>query len=432
MVPAVPAPSAGAQSATPPAARDARPKPRAPFTEIRWEQDSPVAQIEGRWMAIRAIDGRPVAEILEWCRSRHGDRWQRRFEEDLDEVMTGMGQPLSDRVSLEVVDVETGATMTLTGVSMSEDNRRLLMQRKREREQRAAAAPDEVNRINRIHGAEIDARFAPLTQRLMAPGAELLTPAEAGADLDQLEWEIENAYAYATRLGVDYRAALDSIRWALDKGISRGDLALQIDQLMALFGDGHSRARLEEIPEGSLPVLLAGGPNGEIVALGAEGHGLLDPAHPMLVAIDDHPVELWRAAAQRLVTQGSPGLQRHEEVRWLGRIQLLRALMKRSARESVRITLASMAEATLGCHERARSGRVRAASAPLARARLRDALGYRPWTPSPGAPAMAQAAVGNGNRIALAALRLRRSSAGPLLRAITPGFVREALKARLR
>ncbi len=104
----------------------------------------------------------------------------------------------------------------------------------------------------------------------------------------------------------------------------------------------------------------------------------------------------------------------------------------RAAAAVPRITLASMAEATLGCHERARSGRIRAASAPLARARLRDALGYRPWTPSPGAPAMAQAAVGNGNRIALAALRLRRSSAGPLLRAITPGFVREALKARLR
>ena len=36
------------------------------------------------------------------------------------------------------------------------------------------------------------------------------------------------------------------------------------------------------------------------------------------------------------------------------------------------------------------------------------------------------------SRFAQTALKLRQSSAGPLLRAITPGFLREALKARLK
>jgi hypothetical protein len=44
----------------------------------------------------------------------------------------------------------------------------------------------------------------------------------------------------------------------------------------------------------------------------------------------------------------------------------------------------------------------------------------------------AGARVDPATRLAQAALRLRQSSAGPLLRALTPGFVREALKARLK
>ncbi|MBE7523807.1 MAG: glycosyltransferase [Burkholderiales bacterium] len=105
----------------------------------------------------------------------------------------------------------------------------------------------------------------------------------------------------------------------------------------------------------------------------------------------------------------------------------------RTAAAVPRITLEAMADATLACYERVRIGRAAATRhAPLARTRLRDALGYRPWTPSRDAQAALQATGGSGHRVALAALRLRRSSAGPLLRAITPGFVREALKARLK
>jgi hypothetical protein len=65
---------------------------------------------------------------------------------------------------------------------------------------------------------------------------------------------------------------------------------------------------------------------------------------------------------------------------------------------------------------------------------VRDALGYRAWQPpvqiARAAPATARPDA--ASRIAHAALRLRQSSAGPLLRALTPGFVREALKARLK
>ena len=112
------------------------------------------------------------------------------------------------------------------------------------------------------------------------------------------------------------------------------------------------------------------------------------------------------------------------------------ARRSRAAAAMPRISLASMAHATLAAYTRAMAGRTATRHAPLSRRRVRDALGYRAWTPP--APvtrpvaAVPSARLEPASRLALAALRLRQSSAGPLLRALTPGFVREALKARLK
>ena len=116
------------------------------------------------------------------------------------------------------------------------------------------------------------------------------------------------------------------------------------------------------------------------------------------------------------------------------------ARRSRAATSMPRIGLDTMASATIAIYARAMAGRVVSRHARLSRRRMRDALGYRPWTPpAPVTRAVSEASVpGPGvrmdpaARLAQAALRLRQSSAGPLLRALTPGFVREALKARLK
>ncbi len=128
-----------------------------------------------------------------------------------------------------------------------------------------------------------------------------------------------------------------------------------------------------------------------------------------------------------------------DERRMLERIESLLAPanaeeLARAARAAAgmpRVTLESMASETLACYRRVMTDRV-CAHAPLARRRLRDALGYRAWSVSALRAEPGAERGDAGSRIAQAALRLRMSSAGPFLRAITPGFVREALKARLK
>jgi glycosyltransferase involved in cell wall biosynthesis len=155
------------------------------------------------------------------------------------------------------------------------------------------------------------------------------------------------------------------------------------------------------------------------------------------------------ALPERVATTGAGWVMTEaewrDERRMLDRIESLLAPSRAgdlaraasAAGAMVSITLASMAAATLDCYERALAGRRASVARPLSRARVRDALGYRGWTPpapraAPHAEPRAEPRDSAGSRFAHAALRLRQSSAGPLLRAITPGFVREALKARLK
>ena len=129
-----------------------------------------------------------------------------------------------------------------------------------------------------------------------------------------------------------------------------------------------------------------------------------------------------------------------DERRMLDRIETLLAHSRaddlarasRAAAAMPRISIESMATATLACYESALRDRRAGAHRPLARERVRDALGYRAWTPAAAQGAQSSARADAGSRIAQTALRLRQSSAGPLLRALTPGFLREALKARLK
>jgi len=57
-----------------------------------------------------------------------------------------------------------------------------------------------------------------------------LSPGQAQGDLDELEWLLENRYSYLKRKGVDYKAALDSIRSSLD-----GSAKLVMLRLSAVF-----------------------------------------------------------------------------------------------------------------------------------------------------------------------------------------------------
>ena len=113
-----------------------------------------------------------------------------------------------------------------------------------------------------------------------------------------------------------------------------------------------------------------------------------------------------------------------------------------STRDVPHATLAEMADATFALYEEAiAEARTRPIFEPFSRARIRDALGYRRWTPPPimvpaDPPGPPDARVlqrqGVAARVAQVALALRHTIVGRTLYRVTPRPVLDALKARLK
>src|SRR5688500_2321858 len=92
----------------------------SPYPAIRWRQ--PEVWVDGRWQFLRSIDGIAVEKIVEFAIGRYEERWQKRFDEDLVQVLSEMGHPPGKTVKLVVRDPATGKDTTLANVPMTEEN----------------------------------------------------------------------------------------------------------------------------------------------------------------------------------------------------------------------------------------------------------------------------------------------------------------------
>ncbi len=97
------------------------PEKASPFTAVRWEGDAPVVRFEGQWYHFEGLDGLSGADILAYARQTYGDRWQKRFSEDLVEVLHGMGH--TPAVDVRLTLRRAGETVVKMG-RMTEENRR--------------------------------------------------------------------------------------------------------------------------------------------------------------------------------------------------------------------------------------------------------------------------------------------------------------------
>jgi hypothetical protein len=288
----------------------------SPFSMVRWKGETPEVQVDGSWYGLVSIDGVKTETILAHCKSAYGDRWAKRFCEDLVEVLSTMGHAPEATVALVLTDLRSGKRVTAPRVVMTEENRQTIRD--------AQPRPDKV--VPRVE--KRPDRWIP------AP--------EAAADLDQLEWLLENELSYFGRLSFDHRAALDAIRAGLGDGIDGEDFHVQLRKLVGLFGDGHSRVAgvLGALLGGFAPCRFAD-VQGDIVALEPGKPEPLEAGYPWVTAIDGVPVEKWLAEASHLAAQGSPQLVRADAVRYLSFVRHLRHDLSLPQRSDVELTLAS-------------------------------------------------------------------------------------------
>jgi len=102
---------------------DAVPK-TAPFTAVRWRDAQPEVRLGEEWLELVSLDGIAADKIVAFCKATYDDKWQKRFAEDLVEVLVRMGHEPADRVRLEVRKPGTSEIRTIDDVEMTAENRK--------------------------------------------------------------------------------------------------------------------------------------------------------------------------------------------------------------------------------------------------------------------------------------------------------------------
>jgi hypothetical protein len=108
----------------------------APFSAVRWKEAVPEVRVNSEvWYQLLELNGLPADKIVAFCKETYGDRWQKRFEEDLVEVLSKMNHTPGEAVTLKVLDLKSKKTTALDKVPMTKENRRALWQARKDREE---------------------------------------------------------------------------------------------------------------------------------------------------------------------------------------------------------------------------------------------------------------------------------------------------------
>lgn len=100
----------------------------APYSAIRWKNATPEVKVNGTWYELLAINDTPTGEIVKFCKDKEPDIWQKRFEEDLVEMMARMGQQPGEKVTLKLRDPASGTTQVMKDVPNTHANRQAIWQ----------------------------------------------------------------------------------------------------------------------------------------------------------------------------------------------------------------------------------------------------------------------------------------------------------------
>ncbi len=189
----------------------------SPFTAVRWEKEQPIVQFESEWYDLEKLDAFTKEELLDFCKKQFGSKWQKRFSEDLVEVLQKLGYQPNIKVALQLS--KNGISKSYKGTFTSENRNSSLLYNK---------SIADTNSIT------------TLPQKI--PLAETL------ADLNQFEEILKSISSYSQLSTFDYKFAIKKIAESIVKENTQTDinrLTNEIAKIMSEIGDRHSSIKNE-------------------------------------------------------------------------------------------------------------------------------------------------------------------------------------------
>lgn len=270
----------------------------SPFTAVKWENGQPVVRFDNEWYHLEKLDAFTTKELLDFCKERFGSKWQKRFSEDLVEVLRGMGYQPNVKVTLQLS--KDSISNTYTGTFTSENRRSSL-------------------HYNRSMAA---AKFP-----------QKLSIAEAVADLRQFEDVLRSVSSYSQLSTFDYQSMIKKLADTLvheNTQVDVNKLANEMAKIMSEIGDRHASIKNESfnnIDHETYNLKLPFGVavlNGKVIALKKdeknESYDYYYNSHPYLKSINGVTIETladtynyWdkKAPAIAKLVRGSSAVQKY-------------------------------------------------------------------------------------------------------------------------
>tara|TARA_R110002111_G_scaffold2705_4_gene17930 strand:- start:14000 stop:15142 length:1143 start_codon:yes stop_codon:yes gene_type:complete len=107
---------------------------RSPFAAVRWQETQPEVKLGEEWFKLVSLNEIHASEIVAFSKQTYGDKWQKRFEEDLVELLTRIGHPPGKTVTLKIQSLTSSETQVRKEVPMTEENRSAIREAARKRE----------------------------------------------------------------------------------------------------------------------------------------------------------------------------------------------------------------------------------------------------------------------------------------------------------
>ena len=273
----------------------------SPFTAVRWEKEQPIVQFNQEWYNLEKLDSLTKEQVLDFCKKQFGAKWQKRFSEDLVDVLRGLGYHPHIKTPLQLA--KDGISKTFTGTFTNENRNSSLLYNKSIAESNSMTTPQRI----------------PVTETL--------------ADLRQFENILTSISSYSQLSTFDYTLAIKKIADSIaieNTQVDINRLTNDLAKIMSEIGDRHSSIKNEAFHKKNhktynlrLPFGLAA-LNGKIIGLKkGEKSGAYKyyfNSHPYIKSINGIAIETLintynysdkKAPEQAKLTRGSGAIQRY-------------------------------------------------------------------------------------------------------------------------
>lgn len=285
----------------------------SPFTDVVAEGGRIIVEFSGKEYELLEIDGLETDAIIRFSRETYPRNWEKRFAEDLVEVLTRMGSRPGKTASLLLRDPESGTTQRVERAPMTEENRLAVWEARYRRE-----GGD---------GLTLSAVTDPTKEDMLAA-------------LDVFRTALETRWSYLQLSRMNLPARVEAIRAKLEGEMSREEFALDLQKIIGAGIDGHAGVSGVVKPGKNLPFLIEPVKEG-YVAFRPDRKAFVLEGMPFIRKLDGLSIDQWVEIASAFIPDGSPQNVRRHGLRWMRAIAFLRSQAGRPASESVEIELST-------------------------------------------------------------------------------------------